>query len=220
MNMARKLKPKRAKLVKFIENEPPKAIAGGPTRESSRIRDDKYPEIRKRRRVNAALLNHCPDAVGSIDLRPDDVDMLRRIARETIATGTHPIIRRRAIQALQRYPSVKTLNVLTDLAALGEDEYVRSDALRSLGGTGVAIAAPLLLRGLEDRSPLVREVSALGLRDLAMKADLSSFWPYLSGIKNAKKRAQIEALLRGEGVPQRSEKNRVARADTAVPKGY
>ena len=216
--MARKRKPKRAKLVKFVENEPPQAIAGGSTRESLRIRDDKYPEIRKRRRVNAALLNHCPDAVGSMDLRPDDVDMLRRIARETIATGTHPIIRRRAIGALQWYPSAETLNVLTDLAALGEDEYVRSDALRSLGATGVAAAAPLLLRGLEDRSPLVREVSARSLRDSAIKAGLSSFWPHLSGIKDAKKRARIEALLRGEAEPPRPEKKRVAAADTSAPR--
>ncbi len=216
--MAGKRKPERAKLVKFVENEPPQAIAGGATRESLRIRDDKYPEIRKRRRVNATLLNHCPDAVGSMDLRPDDADMLRRIARETIATGTHPIIRRRAIGALQSYPSAETLNLLTDLAALGEDEYVRSDALRSLAATGIAAAAPLLFKGLEDRSPLVREVCVRSLSDSGIKAGLSSFWPYLAKIKSAKKRARIEAILRGEAELPRSEKKRTARADTAEPK--
>jgi len=130
------LQPARTLLVR--SNEPRKTIPGGETRKSVIVPRGGIGLIRRREQLNAILLNHCASKKIDGQLKATDELLLHAIVRETIASGTSPVIRKRAIHALQHYPTSGTHELLGELAQYGEDEYIRAHAIQTLARMGTA----------------------------------------------------------------------------------
>jgi hypothetical protein len=85
------VKQKASKVV-FKSNEPLKQIPGGPFRESTIVDAGLLPaKLGRRRELDLILANHCGSDIRP-QIRPDDEDILVRMARETIVTGCHPVM--------------------------------------------------------------------------------------------------------------------------------
>jgi HEAT repeat protein len=145
---------------KFVNNEPAKTIPGGNVRKSKSVSLRRYPAIARRRKINEILSSHCFEEGIIEQLRPEDEAILSRMANETITSGTNPILRKNAIRALGHFSTVDSVNTLSELAEYGEDEYVRSCAIESLGVLGIRAAIPLFISGLGDRAEIVVNASA------------------------------------------------------------
>jgi HEAT repeat protein len=200
----------RAARVAFRLNEPARTIPRGSTRESTTVSPEKYPEIERRRYLNALLADHCQAGVRPPELSPKHWALLRRMVRETIATGSHPIIRRRAVKLLAQDGSIASLNVLTDLARTADDDYVRSDALQSLGRLGVAAVIPICVAALSDRSTPVAEAAASALRATAGRLGLDVVRSYAAGPRDQR---TWQRVLKALESPKRTGKRGESRQD-------
>ena len=204
--MAKQLIPILGKNVKFILNEPRKKIKGGVKRESTLVSRKKYNKISQRENLNNILLNHCSDKNINELLKPEYEPILHKICLETITTGNDPIIRKKAIWALRNYFSRESINLLTDLAVNGEDEYVRSSALSSIGSFGINISAHMLVEALKDKTDLVKNSARKGLESIRVdpvgkiliKAELNKE-------RNVKNKKILEGII--EGSAQKSKKS-------------
>jgi hypothetical protein len=150
-------------------NEPSPKIRGGPTRQSVRVPGPRPPAVARRERLNELLRSHDPETAQRwlARITPADHELLRQIAREGVATGISPSLRQNAITALGHHATPENLNLLTALAAQGEDVYVRSHALVALGRCGLALALPVLRDGLAAADPIEAASAERGLEALA-----------------------------------------------------
>jgi hypothetical protein len=181
--------------VEFTINEPVKPIPGGCVRESALLDRAKFPEVAKRERLNALLLTHCPSNRIEDHLQPEDEVLLHRICNETITCGTHPVIRQKAIWALRFYPTARTIGVLSDLAEFGEDEYIRSHAIRSLGTMKLSLALPLLVRKLRDHSDLVINAAEVAIREIVDELGEDVLATILRYERSVKMRERINSIV-------------------------
>jgi len=189
------MKKQPAKNVKFTNNEPVKKIPGGSQRESTIVSRAAFPMVRRREQLNALFLNHC--ATGNIEttLKKSDEQLVHRMALETIATGTHPMVRKRAIEAVRLFPTSASFALLTDLSGSGEDDYIRSHALRALGAMGVSIAVPTLIKSLKEPSTRIRFAAENGLRSTVAKLGGESIRPLMQEERNKRIRAILQAVV-------------------------
>jgi HEAT repeat protein len=157
--------------VEFKLNEPKPEIPGGEKRASVRINREKLGAVAQRERIEKALAVHDHDGTpASLPLTEEDGPILRIMARETIASSLQPALRARAIAALTQYPGTENLNLLSELAASGDDVYVRSHALLALGSTGLLLAATPLAKALRSTEKIERTAAGKGLLLLALQA--------------------------------------------------
>jgi len=188
----------------FLLNEPANRIAGGTSRPSLILKDPRFAAIRRRQRLNAVLTFHDPDKAAP-EIRATDIPLLALAAREGVSTNQVPALRRNAILALSRWPSVENLALLSELAQLGEDFYTRGHALIALGLTGVSLSAPLLASAMRARDAYERDAAAAGLLLLARKLGPG----VVRALQHTEKDKKIGAAL--EKVLQRLEKVRAKR---------
>lgn len=199
---------KRKKIIKKAQaipqlpltyHEPEKHIKGGTFRESTRVSTEKIPSMVKRRIVlDSILSNHCASSSFINELLPTDEPILQLMACETIVTGAHPIIRKKAISALQQYDSSKTINILTDLSENGEDEFVRSTAITALAKKNLKVSLPIFIEGLTDSSNMVRDASIQAMQlNRAVLGELE-LTPYLDGIKNRTVKTLMSDIISGK----------------------
>lgn len=165
--MNNKLNPIAGKEVKFNYNEPDKEIKDGFERESVIVSRDKYKQIILREQLNNILINHCGDEEITRFLKPEHEKILHTICLETVTSGSHPMIRKKAIGALKNYFTTESVNLLTDLAINGEDEYIRSAALNSIVAYNSTISIPLLIAALKDTSEIVSSTAKNGIMNIA-----------------------------------------------------
>ena len=165
--MNNKLNAIAGKEVVFINNEPVKEIKGGFERESTIVSREKYKQIILRENLNKILINHCGNEKTTRLFKPEYEQILHRICLETVTSGSHPMIRKKAILALRYYFTKESINVLTDLAINGEDEYIRSTALSSIAAFKTTISIPLLVIALKDASEMVINSAKVGLMNIA-----------------------------------------------------
>jgi HEAT repeat protein len=158
-----------ARDAEFKLNEPPKYVPGGAQRVSRRVTPTDYPNVQRRLRLNRLLLMHDPEVAEEnlAQIEEEDLPVLRRMAQESILSGNTPVLRRNAIAALSRFPTVENLNLLTELAQYGEDSYVRGASLTALANTNLAMALPLLKEGLAGRDLVEYRRAQEGLLRLA-----------------------------------------------------
>jgi hypothetical protein len=151
----------------FHLNEPAPLVAE-PRRQSIIVEDAQFAQIRRREQLNKILLVHDPD--GSREpLEPNDMALVRQIAREATLTNQVPALRRNAILMLAESLSHENLELMAELALTGEDFYVRSHAMLALGRTGLKIAAPLLRDGLKAEEFHERQAAEAGLLAISRK---------------------------------------------------
>jgi hypothetical protein len=189
-------KKQNVKRVVFKSNEPTKQLPGGLFRESTIIDSELLPDkVRRRRELNAILANHC----SSVDIRPQlmpgDETILMRMARETIVTGCHPVIRKKAIWALGTIQSAASINLLSELVENGEDEYIRAASINSIAEMKIRFAIPALLKGLTDKADLIRNASAQALYKIRMAAGPHELIPYLKDIKDKEGVTVLKRLI-------------------------
>lgn len=157
--------------VEFINNEPLKEINGGLERESTLISREKYSQINLRESLNNILLNHCNDLDIQKMLRPEYESILHKICLESVTTGSHPMIRKKAIWALRYSFTKESINLLTDLAINGEDEFIQSSALSSLAAFKTTVSIPLLVEALKDNSDMVKNSAKVGLSIISAETE-------------------------------------------------
>jgi HEAT repeat protein len=157
--------------VEYKLNEPKPEIPGGGKRASVRVNREKLGAVAQRERIEKALAVHDHDGTPeSVRLSEEDGPILRIMARETIASSLQPALRARAIAALAQYPGTENLNLLSELAAFGDDVYVRSHALLALGSTGLLLAATPLANALRSAEKMERTAAGKALLLLAFQA--------------------------------------------------
>lgn len=200
---------KLARSVEFVINEPEKQIPGGALRESTLVSGEKYPVIAKRRRLNSILLSHCPSTDIKGLFEPEDEDLLQRITQETVTCGVNPVIRRKAIWALRFYPTVSSINVLADLAESGEDEYIRSYALQSLGAIGLSLALPVFIKGLRDKSDIVNNAAKIAIIDTVDRIGTNAFASALRHERNMKVKETINTLLKTKRIVEKKTRKEI-----------
>jgi HEAT repeat protein len=145
-----------------ILNEPVATLAGGPRRASVAITEGLPAALLIRGRVLEVLQLHDPEDDGA-SIETALWPIVRQIAREGAITNNPPMLRYRAIQALGSQPTQENLNLLTELAMLGEDFYVRGHALLGLGRTGLLLAGVVLKRALAAEEPFERSAAETAL---------------------------------------------------------
>jgi HEAT repeat protein len=156
-------------------NEPKAKIPGGSTRASVRVDRENLGAVRDRERIEKVLTVHDLDGTRApLSLKEKDGPILRTIARETIASSVQPALRAKAIAGLAQFPNPENLNTLFELAAFGDDVYVRSHALIALGSTGLLASAGQLAKALRATENIERTAAAKGLWILAGKVGLST----------------------------------------------
>jgi len=156
-------------------NEPKAEIPGGSTRASVRVNREKLGAVGERDRIEGVLTVHDLDGTDAAPaLKEEDGPILRAIARETIASSIQPALRAKAIGALAQFPNPENLNTLFELAALGDDVYVRSHALLALGATGLLLSAPQLTKALRAEESMERTAAAKGLLLLSRRVGLTT----------------------------------------------
>lgn len=113
--------------------------------------------------------------------RAEEHQELRAIAAGLGPTPPDPVLRTRAIEKLGRLRAVEDLNMLATLARSDVDAQVRVAALASLGGTGLAMAAPVLRDALMSSDPEERGAAEAGLirlaHDIGTRAVLDAIRP-------------------------------------------
>ncbi|MGD0339990.1 MAG: HEAT repeat domain-containing protein [Bacteroidota bacterium] len=203
--MAIPLTPIAGKEVKFILNEPAKEIKGGLERESTLISREKYKQILVREHLNKILLNHCSNEEIAKMLRPEHEPILHKICLESVTTGSHPMIRKKAILALRHYFTKESINLLTELAIGGEDEYIRSNALGSLSAFKTAFSVPLLIEALKDTSDMVKNSARVGLKNVILDTEGKNVLKAaMKKTKNIQLKKELKEII--EGKIQKSKK--------------
>lgn len=196
--MSNKINSITAKNIKFKNNEPAREIKGGSKKNSVFVSRDKYPAIALREKINSVLLNHCSGANFSSMLKPEYEPIIQAISLETVTTGCEPAIRKKAIYALRHYLSPKSINILTELASIGEDEYVKSGALNSLGANIQTAAIPVLLGALKDSSDLVKTSARYALAEISIANGKESLYQALKNTKDSAIKREIESIINVE----------------------
>jgi hypothetical protein len=197
--MAKKLTPVAGKEVKFILNEPVKEIKGGLERESTLISREKYSQILLREHLNQILLNHCSSEDIEKMLIPEYEPIIHKICIESITTGLHPMIRKKAIWALRHYFTKDSINLLTDLAINGEDEYIRSNALNSLAAFKTTFSVHLLIDGLNDNSDIVKYVARTNLDAIVLEIEgKNALIAEIKKVKNLRLKRELQEIVEGK----------------------
>jgi HEAT repeat protein len=197
--MNKSLTPVTGKEVKFILNEPAKEIKHGLERESILVSREKYGQIAAREYCNMVLLNHCQNKDIMKMLKPELERVLHTICQETVTTGAHPMIRKKAIWALRHYCTTRSADVLADLAVNGEDEYVKSEAISSLGAYKMAFCAPLLIEALQDSSDMVKNAAQIGLKSIGTTTEGNKILiTAMNKTKNSVLKKQLEEIIEGK----------------------
>ena len=101
-----------------------------------------------------------------VQITEKDSPVLRQIALEGAVTAVEPVLRKRAIEHLARFPEGEDLDTLQDLARQGEDIYVRTSAVRALARTGLKLAIPVVRDALLSADPFEVQHAKLALADL------------------------------------------------------
>jgi len=126
------------------------------------MKDARFAAIRRRERLNSALIVHDPvDVRDAFSLK--DMSILRLAAQEGALTNQVPASRRNAMLALAESTSPENLKLLSELALSGEDFYTRGHAMLALGRSGFSLAAPLLVNGLKAKEGFERNAAKAGL---------------------------------------------------------
>jgi HEAT repeat protein len=209
------------KRITFRNNEPAKVIAGGAFRESTRVSPEALPAAVARRMVlDRMLASHCPPSDSLDQIQATDEPILRLMVQETIVTGCNPVVRKHAIAALSRFRSSDTINLVASLADQGEDEYVRSAAVHSLGNMTLASMAPIFVQGLRDSSALVRNAAAQSLVRLRDSLGDHVLTPHLAATPKGKAHDALVRILARQ-TPRRRDKarrtKRAAKRDRSAP---
>ncbi len=196
--------------------EPEKQIPGGYQRKSVFVDRKQFPAILQRERINQLLLVHdlhTPEGY-QVEINEEDLALIRQIVREGAVTNIEPAIRQRAILLLGNFPTVENLNLLTDLARYGEDFYVRSYALISLGKTGLLLVAPVLREGLMSAEPIESIAAEKALTALGRKVGITAFRSLFENEQEEYVQQKIERVL-ASLIPEKTpEQNRVKRETT------
>ncbi|HET9377935.1 MAG TPA: HEAT repeat domain-containing protein [Chthoniobacterales bacterium] len=162
-----RVKTKRGEVVLKL-NEPVRAVPGGSRRGSVRVSGPEFAMVRLRERVNRLLLAHDLERPIS-SISPRDLALIRQISLEGAVTNQEPALRLNAIAALASFPTPENVNALVDLAAHGEDYYVRGHALQALGATGLQPVVSILREGLKSSSGFEKRAAEKGLLQLGRK---------------------------------------------------
>jgi hypothetical protein len=194
---------KAAVTIDFITNEPRKLIAGGSVRESTLLDHAAWPAVARRERLTALLFTHCQSGRLEDYLQPEDEELLQRICQETITTGTHPVIRQKAIWALRFYPTPRSINVLADLAEFGEDEYIRSHAIASLAAMRLSLALPLFARKLCDHSDRVIDAAERAMRETVDVLGEEVLATVLASAESTQMRQRIQDIVQARPCHER-----------------
>jgi HEAT repeat protein len=165
--MAKK-KTTRAARAEIKNNEPPKPVVGGSRRRSTRVGREAFGLVARREAINELLLAHDPEQAESamIQITAKDSPVLRQIALEGVVEAVEPVLRKRAIEHLARFPEGENLDTLLDLVRQGEDIYARTSALRALARTGLKLAIPVIRDALLSADPFEVQHAKLALADL------------------------------------------------------
>jgi HEAT repeat protein len=192
-----------AKGAKSILNEPARPIPGGARRESVRVSLEAYPQVERRLRLNRLLLAHDPEvaAANLEELVEEDVEVLRRMAQESVLSGNGPVLRCHAIAALARFPSQGNVDLLAELARLGEDPSVRGAALAALADTGLASVLPALKEGLAAKDPVEWETAQRAMVRLGGAVGVEAIQSLLVGERRRAVRTGVTAVLGRLGQP-------------------
>ncbi|MDQ0784680.1 HEAT repeat domain-containing protein [Streptomyces sp. B3I8] len=203
-----------------LSPEPELPAPGGRHRPSVTVDRGRIPALRVRERVETILRTHdfseAERAFGQ--LTPEDLVVVRVIAQEGAASGVEPPVRYAAIAALARHPSAANLNLLTDLARLGEDFYVRGHAVLALAHTGSYAHLGAVLAALEATEPFERAAAVKALRHLAAVTSEEAVRAHALALGGEEAMRRLDAALAAAG-RQAAEARRGPRVTEADPGG-
>ncbi|EFL37119.1 predicted protein [Streptomyces viridochromogenes DSM 40736] len=203
-----------------VSSEPELPIPGGRHRPSVTVGRSGIPALRVRERVETILRTHdfaeAERAFG--EMTPEDLAVVRVIAQEGAASGIEPPVRYAAIAALARHPSTANLNLLTDLARLGEDFYVRGHAVLALAHTGSYAHLAPILAALEATEPFERTAAVKALHHLATVTSEDAVRAHALAGGGEEAMRRLDAALAEAGRPAEARREpRVTEADPGGP---
>ena len=184
-----------------------------PKRPSTRVDKRRLPGVRAREELNRLLRTHDPEtaAQARAAIKPEQVPILRQIAREQPTGSGDPVVRKHAIALLGWFAGAEELNALTDLVHFDPDPSVRAAALISLGSTGMQLAAPILSGALASRDATEAAAAAKALTILARKVGPAAVRVQIGRPGTARTVKLAERILGAGDAPARPRRAKRAR---------
>jgi hypothetical protein len=170
---------------------------GRPRRRSVLVDRQQLPSIAARERVAALLRAHhvAPDDTALSAIAEEDFALVRIIAQEGSASNIDPAIRYTAIAALARTCHRENLNLVAELAAFGEDFYVRGHAVLALGTTGLVMTLPIVAAHLDAQERFEQLAAERAVEALVRRNSPAAVRSFLAVVDNRQARTRIETII-------------------------
>lgn len=181
----------------FIDNEPEYVISGGAKRASRKADLEKFPVIKRRRKVASMLMNNSCGIEPSPTSKfaQEDLPILMQIAQEA-GPYTNPLLRKQAIRSLRQFKEIQVIELLLRIcSSLVEHESMRGQALISLAHVSKMVTSNVIQSFLLDQPESIREYIITALREIGDENSLLILSNLLKKEKSKIIKSQIEEAI-------------------------